>query len=129
MVSFWVRFNDACARNMPVIYCEPSTQVVDRIQHPSEYDKSIHKDEHFEQFADIISLEVEKKKESQTKLLVGLGTVVGCGTLAYFASRGRGALPNQIMHGRIYMQGGAIMCLAALALTDYFRKSTNTQKA
>jgi len=79
----------------------------------------IYKDEHY---ADTVAVQREEEKHSLNTMKMGLGSIAVCAAIAYSMNRGKGALPNQLMHSRIYMQSGAIMCIIGIAAYDNFRR-------
>ncbi|KAA8492951.1 hypothetical protein FVE85_9223 [Porphyridium purpureum] len=69
-----------------------------------------------EHFVDLVSADAAKKASSNRSLGYGLAFIVVTGSAMVWFNRGKGALPNQLMHARLYMQAavvGSLSCLAA----------------
>jgi len=77
--------------------------------------------------ADTATLESADPRRMRGLLTAG-GVIAAAATAAYFANRGHGALPNQLMHMRIFMQASAITGLGAIAAYENIYKPAQEKK-
>mmetsp|Transcript_14281 Transcript_14281/g.38289 ORF Transcript_14281/g.38289 Transcript_14281/m.38289 type:complete len:144 (+) Transcript_14281:166-597(+) len=82
-----------------------------------------------EHYVDTTKQEEARRADTQGTLKLALGAIAVCAAAAYSVNRGKGALPNQIMSSRIYMQSGALICISSLAAFDVYRRSNKMESS